>query len=83
MWTNLFHALSITNENIHLIFLDPPALESDEDQGLSSLQKPALREIWRDGINIYIKFLGNDDRFNLAKFPDYWKQILVILCQGI
>ena len=68
-----------TDKYIHWV-LDttehPLILESEEDQGLSTLEKPCLKEIWKDEENIYIMIEGSKEVFNLDDFREYWEQIL-------
>ena len=74
--------LTHTSEQLHLLIIDPIIIETDEDIGLSTLQKPAIKEIWQDTLEgiITFKYEGDDTEYDLSDFPEYHEQLMVELC---
>ena len=85
IWNKLSMLLMMTNEKAHLLLTEPIILETNEDQGLSSLQKPCIKEIWQDtreGI-ISFKYEGCNEEFDLSEYPEFIPQIYDALLNNV
>ena len=74
-WFELSSLLSETSEDRHLnVYI---CLETEEDMGLSTLQKPHMSEIWQhptEGI-ITFKLEGCDEEFDLSEYAEFIPQV--------
>ena len=80
-WRKLSALLADTSEDRHLR-LDL-CLETDEDMGLSTLQKPHMSEIWQhptEGI-ITFKLTGCEEEFDLSDYEEFVPQVVNYLEQ--
>lgn len=79
-WNKLSALLMDTNEDIHLKAKKDEilVLETDEDMGLSDLEKNRLSEVWQhptEGI-ITFKMEGSNQEFDLSEYPEFIHQII-------
>ena len=85
LWNRLSTLLANTSENVHSKLVKPIILETNEDLGLSDLEKLELTEIWQDfyaGI-ITFKLKGSNEEFDLDDYPELVEQIYVKLLDRI
>lgn len=78
-WCKLSALLAETSEDKHLKV--DICLETEEDMGLSTLQKLHMSEIWQDekeGI-ITFKLDGCDDEFDLSDYEEFVPQVVKYL----
>lgn len=78
-WRKLSALLAETSEDKHLKV--DICLETDEDVGLSTLQKLHMVEVWQDekeGI-ITFKLDGCDDEFDLSDYEEFIPQVVKYL----
>ncbi len=79
-WNKLSALLMDTNEDIHLKAKKDEilVLETDEDMGLSDLEKNRLSEVWQhptEGI-ITFKMEGSNQEYDLSEYPEFIHQII-------
>lgn len=77
LWNRLSALLTNTSEGVHLKLVKPIILETNEDLGLSDLEKLELIEIWQDfyeGI-VTFKLKGSNEEFDLSDYPELVEQI--------
>ena len=78
-WHKLSALLMDTSEDIHLITKenDILVLETNQDMGLSDLEKNRLSEVWQHPTEGYITFKleGSDQEFDLSEYPELIPQI--------
>ena len=79
-WDKLSALLMDTNEDIHLKAKKDEilVLETDEDMGLSDLEKNRLSEVWQhptEGI-ITFKMEGSNQEYDLSEYPEFVQQII-------
>ncbi|MBR0539914.1 MAG: DUF1738 domain-containing protein [Bacteroidales bacterium] len=85
-WNKLSALLMDTNEDIHLKAKKDEilVLETDEDMGLSDLEKNHLSEVWQhpsEGI-ITFKMEGSNQEFDLSDYPEFIPQIYNHVADG-
>ena len=77
LWKILSSLLMNTSECAHLLLTEPITIDTDEDFGLSDLEKFSINEIWQDPFEgiITFKIEGCDKEFDLDDYPELIKQI--------
>ncbi len=89
-WETTWHKLSAllmdTSEDIHLKAKEDDilVLETDEDMGLSDLEKNRLSEVWQhptEGI-ITFKMEGSNQELDLSEFPEFIPQVYNHVLEG-
>ena len=85
-WHKLSALLMDTNEDIHLKAKEDDilVLETDEDMGLSDLEKNRLTEVWQhptEGI-ITFKMGGSNQELDLSEFPEFIPQVYNHVLEG-
>lgn len=85
-WNKLSALLMDTNEDIHFKAKEDAllVLETDEDQGLSDLEKNHLSEVWQhptEGI-ITFKIEGYNQELDLSEFPEFIPQVYNHVLEG-
>ena len=86
LWDKLSALLMYTSEDIHLRAKEDDilVLETDEDIGLSDLEKNHLSEVWQhpsEGI-ITFKMGGSDQEFDLSEYPEFIPQVYNHVAEG-
>ena len=85
-WHKLSALLMDTSEDIHLITKenDILVLETNQDMGLSDLEKNRLSEVWQHPTEGYITFKleGSDQEFDLSEYPELIPQIYNHVADG-
>ena len=85
-WHKLSALLMDTSEDIHLKAREDDilVLETDEDMGLSDLEKNRLTEVWQhptEGI-ITFKMGGSNQELDLSEFPEFIPQVYNHVLEG-
>ena len=85
-WHKLSALLMDTSEDIHLKAKEDDilVLETDEDMGLSDLEKNRLTEVWQhptEGI-ITFKMGGSNQELDLSEFPEFIPQVYNHVLEG-
>ena len=85
-WHKLSALLMDTSEDIHLKAKEDDilVLETDEDMGLSDLEKNRLSEVWQhptEGI-ITFKMGGSNQELDLSEFPEFIPQVYNHVLEG-
>ena len=86
LWDKLSALLMYTSEDKHLKAKEDDilVLETDEDMGLSDLEKNHLSEVWQhqtEGI-ITFKMEGSNQELDLSEFPEFIPQIYNHVSEG-
>ena len=86
VWDKLSALLMDTSEDIHLRAKEDDilVLETDEDMGLSDLEKNHLAEVWQhpsEGI-ITFKMEGSNQEYDLSDYPEFIPQVYDHVLEG-
>ena len=86
VWDKLSALLMDTSEDLHLRAKEDDilVLETDEDMGLSDLEKNHLAEVWQhpsEGI-ITFKMEGSNQEYDLSDYPEFIPQVYNHVLEG-